>query len=403
MRLTAETLLAAADDHSEDGGLRIHADLEPLGGAGSPTKPAVYSGGTYQHQRRWWGQGDDRRRVDAIVIDNEPSQANRMEQALERLASEVGLPRMLLDLTEAEPLPPHLPRTLSGYRWPHRHADAYLRDALWDGTPFPRTELGKRLAEATADNPAALLEWFPHSLLFGFWQSHMGTGAQSSQAKLARSWRSSVVGIEPGSSDTRQLGLKGDPLNLTLGKAGRVHHDPHDESDWQLAEDGRGPKGRETVKLSEIGHGQVIIAEGGETPPGPAAVSFAAITQTATLSMPDLRRVWVEQGRPNAAARALLGAIGILGHVGAFGGPFSLRSDSDLRPVTTNWTWLGADGDVEVEPLTERAALDLVADTVTAAEEAGLPVGSRWPDEDLILTPAPALANVIRATYPVVD
>jgi CRISPR-associated protein Csb1 len=403
MRLTAETLLAAGDDYSRDGGLRIDTELEPLGGPGSLTKPAIYSGGTYQHQRRWWGDGDDRRRVDAIVIDNEPSQANRMEGALERRASEAGLPRMVLDLTETEPLPPHLPRTLSSYRWPHRHADAYLRDALLDGTPFPRTELGKRLYQATADDPTPLLEWFPHSLLFGFWQSHLGTGAQSSQAKLARSWRSSVVGIEPGSTDTRQLGLKGDPLNLTLGKGGLVHHDPRDQSDWLVAEDGKGPKGRETVKLSEIGHGQVIIAEDGQNTPGPAAVSFEAIAQIATLSLPDLRRVWVAQGRPNAAARALLAAIGILGHVGAFGGPFTLRSDCDLRPTATRWTWLGADGDEDVEPLTEREALELVADTASAAEETGLPVGSRWPDQDLTLTPAPALAEVIRKTYPAVD
>lgn len=400
MRLDSEHLIAAADDHAQEGGIRFHSELEPLGGPGSPTQPAIYEGGVYQLQRRWWGEGDERRRVDASVIDNEPSQANRLELALERCAPEVGLPRMILDLSEAEPLPPHLPRALSCYRWPHRHADAYLRDALLDGTPFPKTELGQRIYQATADAPWSLLEWFPHSLLFGFWQSHLGKGAQASQAKLARSWRSSIVGIEPGSTETPQLGLKGDPLNLTLGKEGSVHHDPHDEADWQLAEDGKAPKGREKAKLSEIGHGQVVIAEGGERRPGPAPVSFAAIEQTATLSMPDLRRVWAAPGRPNATARALLAAIGILGHVSAFGRPFSLRSGCDLRPVSTRWTWLGSDGDHEVTPLSEQEALDLVRDTAHVAEEAGLPVGSGWPDDDLVLTPSPALVKVIRSTYP---
>lgn len=399
MRLDADQLITAADDHAHDGGIRFHTELEPLGGPGSPTQPAIYSGGTYQPQRRWWGEGEDRRKVDAIVLDNEPSQANRMELALERQASEVGLPRMVLDLSEAEPLPPHLPRTISGYRWPHRHADAYLRDALLDGTAFPKTDLGKRIYAATADDPQALLEWFPHSLLFGFWQSHLGKGAQASQAKLARSWRSSIVGIEPGNAETRQLGLKGDPLNLTLGKA-RVHHDPHDETDWEMTEDGKAPNGRENVKLSEIGHGQIVIADDGQNTPGLAPVSFAAIEQTATLSMPDLRRVWITPGRPNATARALLAAIGILGHVSAFGRPFSLRSGCDLRPASTRWTWLGAREDQEITPLSEQEAIDLVRDTASAAEDAGLPVGSQWANEELVLTPSRALTNVIRSTYP---
>ena len=45
-------------------------------------KPAIYAGGVYQHDRRWRGAGEERHLVDAIVIDNVPSQANRLEAAL---------------------------------------------------------------------------------------------------------------------------------------------------------------------------------------------------------------------------------------------------------------------------------------------------------------------------------
>jgi CRISPR-associated protein Csb1 len=401
MQITAERLLAACADTSEDGGVRIWAALEPLGGAGTPVKPAVYAGGKYQIDKRWWGSGDQRKVVSAVVIDNEPSQANRLEATLDDRADQLGLPRLLLDLSEAEPLPPQLPRVLSSFRFPHRHADAYLRDAMLDGTRFKDTDVGKAVFGATADNPVALMQWFPQSLLFGFWQSHLGKGAQASQAKLARSWRSSIVGYNPATTETRQLGLKGDPLNLTLGTEGRVEHDPTDEADWSVLEPkAKADKGRESARLSEIGHGQVIVAEGGDQPPAPAGISFESIEQQATVSIPDLRRVWAGDAQANAAARALLVALGLLAHVGTFGRPFSLRSGCDLRPQETVWTWLGAAGDEQVDPLSTDEAASVLGDCVAAAEAAGLPVGSSWAQEPLTLRPSPELVKVIRSTYP---
>src|SRR5690606_36168385 len=116
---------------------------------------------------------------------------------------------------------------------------------------------------------------------------------------------------------TRQYGLKGDPLNLTLAE-GRVQHHPTDESDWRPLEPKvKADKGYETARLSEIGHGQVPIGEGGsaEQAPSPAGVSFEAVEQTATVSFPDLRRVWVGDAHANATARALLVAMGLVAHV----------------------------------------------------------------------------------------
>ena len=120
------------------------------------------------------GHGADRRPVDVLVIDNEPSQANRLEAALEQRRAELGLPEIVLDLTSVGALPPHLPAQISSFRFPHRNADAYLRDAMLNGTKFLNTEVGAAIFGATADKPEALLQWFPQALLFGFWQSHLG-------------------------------------------------------------------------------------------------------------------------------------------------------------------------------------------------------------------------------------
>ena len=192
--LDAGVLIAACSDESADAGITITSALEPLGGPGSPVKPAGYEGGRFQEDRRWWGTGADRRPVDVLVIDNEPSQANRLEAALEQRRAELGLPEIVLDLTSVEALPPHLPAQISSFRFPHRNADAYLRDAMLDGTKFLTTEVGKAIFSATADKPEALLQWFPQALPFGFWQSHLG---RRSQAELARAWTSEIIGVEP--------------------------------------------------------------------------------------------------------------------------------------------------------------------------------------------------------------
>jgi hypothetical protein len=134
--LDAGALIAAGSDESADAGITIVSVLEPLGGPGSPVKPAGYEGGRFQADRRWWGSGADRRQVDVLVIDNEPSQANRLEAALEQHREELGLPEILLDLTSLGVLPPHLPRQISSFHFPHRNADAYLRDAMLNGTKF---------------------------------------------------------------------------------------------------------------------------------------------------------------------------------------------------------------------------------------------------------------------------
>jgi CRISPR-associated protein Csb1 len=392
MDINADLLVAACADDSDAGGVVINSEIEPLGGPGAPVKPATYAGGCFQLDQRWVGEGDDRSEAQVVVIDNVPSQANRLEAALERLAPKLGIPTVVLDLSSLDPLPPHLPTRLTSFRFPHRQADAYLRDSTLNGTAFAKTEIGSGIFSATADNPFALFQWFPQALLFGFWQSHLGK--KGSQAKLARSWVSEIVGVRPATVETRSLGIKGDPLNLSVDE--KVSFDPDFPLEWTfVAGEKKSGGSKKQESLSEIGHGQVPF--GGDDGPL-SGVSCESIHQRSILSLAGLRRVWCGPPEMNAAGRALIAAIGIAGHVAAFGRPFSLRSGCDLRVTSQRWQWLG-DGDHDVDPLGVDDAIDLVQNCARRAEAAGLPVGSVWQSE-LVLQPSAELAKVIKATYP---
>ena len=214
--ITLKKLLGACADDSFDDGIRIDTDLVPLAGPGGPVKPAVYEGGTYQQDRRWPAP-DDAEPTLVIVIDNVPSQANRLEEAMRRNRASARVPELVLDLSDLSDLPAHLPRRLSSLEFSHRNADAYLRDAKLGGQDFIKTDLGKAIFGATAQKCGPLMAWFPQALLYGFWQSHLGKKRHNT--KHARAWVSEIVGWQPAATDTKVLGLKGDSLNLNTDES----------------------------------------------------------------------------------------------------------------------------------------------------------------------------------------
>lgn len=393
MRIEVDRLIRACADDSRKAGVTVHTILEPIAGPAAPVKPAVYAGGLYQEDERWWGDPPARTRV--IVIDNTPSQANRLEAALEGLRASLGLPDIVLDLSGIETLPSHLPRQLSGFHFPHRHADAYLRDATLDGRSFLATTVGKAILGATADEPMALFQWFPQALLFGYWQSHLGK--KRPQAKLARSWVSEIAGYEPARQGdwTRVLGLKGDPLNLSVDE--QVKFEKEDLlSGWEIVEQSQKTGGRKQGEsLSEIGHGQVPVGA------ALAGVSFRSIEQRATVSFAGLRRIRCRDGEASAAGRALLVALGLVAHVAVFGRAFSLRSGCDLRPIHSRWRWLGTEGEEELEPPSLEEATALFHACRQRAEALGLTEGGGWDREPLVVKPNPSLTRAITATWQV--
>ena len=391
-RIDLAALLAGCADDSFDDGIRIDSHLEPLSGPGGMVKPAVYEGGTYQRDRRWASPADGEP-TQVIVIDNVPSQANRLEEALRRNRDSTPIPEFVLDLSELPHLPAHLPRSLSSLQFPHRNADAYLRDAQLDGQDFLKTEIGQAIFGATAQTCGPLIAWFPQALLYGFWQSHLGKKRQNT--KHARAWVSEIVGWQPASTETRVLGLKGDALNLNTDDV--VTSDPGDRTAWEV---GKGARiaGAKSDKLSEIGHGQVPFM-GNDAPA--AAVSFARVTQRATVSFAQLRRVSLGggSGEADAAARALLVALGLHAHQLAFGRGFALRSGAELRPGSTTVTWLGADGDEPIDLGGVKTTRALLESTREHAASLEVPLDG-WGAPATRLTPKANLSAAIRSTWP---
>ena len=389
--ISLSALLAACADDALDDGIRIDTELVPLGGVGAPVKPAVYASGMFQHDRRWESPRHEEP-AEVIVIDNVPSQANRLEEALRLHRSALSLPEFLLDF-DGLPLPSHLPTRLSSLQFPHRNADAYLRDAMLGNEDFIKSELGQAIFAATAQTCGPLVAWFPQSLLYGFWQSHLGKKRHN--AKHARAWVSEIVGWRPAATETRVQGLKGDPLNLTVDEA--VTSNPDDRSVWNLGKNGDVPGGK-AERLAGIGHGRVPVS--GDAAPG--AVSFARVTQRAMLSLAQLRRVRLGNGAgdaADAALRALLVALGLHAHQLAFGHGFALRSGAELRPGATEAIWLGPDGDVPCALGDPDATSALLQEAEEHAKDAGVPLDG-WGRGPVTLTPNAALSEAIRRSWP---
>ncbi len=389
-------LLAGCADDSFDDGIRIDAELEPLAGAGGPVKPAVYEGGNYQQDRRW-RSAEDPEPTPVIVIDNVPSQANRLEHALRLHRVSMSIPEFRLDLSATMPhLPAHLPKSLSSLEFPHRNADAYLRDSELDGKDFMKTDVGKAIFGATAQACGPLVAWFPQALLYGFWQSHLGKDRQNT--KHARAWVSEIVGWQPASTETKVLGLKGDALNLSTDEP--VTSNPNDRTDWDVGRAGQIEGGKKD-KLSEIGHGQVPFM-GADAPA--AAISFASVTQRATVSFAQLRRIGLGAGDAgaDAAVRALLVALGLHAHQLAFGSGFALRSGADLRPRATTVTWLSGQGDELCDLGGATATAELLGAAREHAKSVDVPLDG-WVPEATALSPKENLRKAIVATWPALD
>ncbi|MDE0625095.1 MAG: type I-U CRISPR-associated protein Cas7 [Acidobacteria bacterium] len=391
-----ETLLNGCADTCFDDGVRIDAQLEPISGPGGPVKPAVYEGGTYQHDKRWASPTDENP-TPVIVIDNVPSQANRLEDALRRHRESTGVPEFVLDLSSIPNLPPHLPKQISSLQFPHRNADAYLRDALLNDQDFLKTDLGLSIFSATASECGPLIAWFPQALIYGFWQSHLGK--KRANTKHARAWVSEIIGWNPAETKTRSMGLKGDPLNLSTDA--EINSNSADRVEWSIGK-GSQVEGGKSDRLSNIGHGQVPFRGEDATA---APVSFARITQRSTVSFAQLRRVSLGPGgtpAADAAGRALLLAMGLCAHAIAFGGGLALRSGAELRTRNSTATWLGAEGDEVCELGGAEALRGLLAEALERAAEVGVPLDG-WGAAPVVLTPKDNLRKAIRETWPDLD
>lgn len=380
-----ERLLAAASLRSTDGAIRISAEYEPIGGPGDTLFPPTVKiketdGAGYLVEPRYMS-GE---KVEVVWLDQPQSQANRCEKALMDAirGGSAYLPHLLMATESAG-----VAVRTTNLDAPHRSRDAYFRDAEdATGVAFDKTEPGRALSKASAEDWSAYLRLVPSDLAYGVWDSHR---KRRIQVKIPRAYKSAMIGIAP------LIGVRGagrvDPLNLaadTVQVSG---------SGWSPVAGTKAPKSAKTARMSEVGHGMIPPSE------GLGGVSVRSVQREASLAMAQLATLRFGDASEEftAAARALVAAIALLGDRLAFAAPaLRLRSGCDLVLVSERVQWVrrGVDGRPQEETLavnTVQDALDLFEIAADRARAAGL----EWSAEPVALKPNASLQQAIDKSF----
>ena len=165
----------------------------------------------------------------------------------------------------------------------------------------------------------------------------------------------------------------------------------NEDGSWKVAAD---PKQKGVVRPSEVNHGSVPFESDN------AGVTIGYAEQVTTLSLICLRRLRfpVGESAPNgaidAAGRTVLAALALCAATIAFEPGMGLRSRCLLWPETPmQWDLLATPGkQPETFALDSAAAKKLLADAITAAEQAGLV----WQKERITLKPSAELVKLVR-------
>jgi CRISPR-associated protein Csb1 len=339
--------------------------------------------------------------VPCVLLDSVPSQANRMELALQEAydGGELKLPVVTVDFSAVEN--PGVPK-ITSLQAPHRIADAILRDSTTsDKKKFRESAIGKELDLLSSAYATPLLKHAPHCLVFGMWDSTGPKGGLG--VKFARAVVSEIIGVNAVGG--KKTSSRIDPLNIRVnsGVLYRVkgggwtlkEADAEKDAKGKAIKLGTNAKSVGEGKPSEANHGNVTpsISDGGFT------IDYAE--QSTVLSLPALRRLRFpakpgEKSRPenDAAARTYLAALGLLGSTLAVESGYDLRSRCVLRAKdAVVWHLLGKPGE-EDKPFTldKAAALKLYADALAAVEKAKLPVELA----EVTLTPSDDLVKLVK-------
>lgn len=354
--------------------------------------PPTYEGGKYATEDRNIGGT----KVPCVLLDSVPSQANRMELALQDAidGGEVKVPVVAVDFTAVDN--PGIPK-ITSLQAPHRIADAILRDSTTtDGkkVKFRESDIGKELDRLSSGFATPLLTYAPHSLVFGMWDSTGPRGGLG--VKFARALISEIIGVNAVGG--RKTSSRIDPLNIRVN-SGKLYEAKG--GGWTLDE-GAAVKEKSKAKLlgkdgkpSEANHGNVTpsISDGGFT------IDYAE--QSTVLSLPALRRLRFpaksgEKSNPegDVAARTYLAALGLLGATLAVEAGYDLRSRCLLKATNAVvWHLLGKPGEAD-KPFTldKAAAIKLYNDALAAVQKAKLPVQL----DEITLTPSADLVTLVK-------
>ncbi len=374
---------------ADDAAIRRRQRLQPAGGAGDKIFPPTYLGAKHVFERRRVG-GEDRW---CALVDSVQSQANRLEEALlGAIASGIPIPHLAVDFSGATHL--HSPiGTITSLDAPHRIYDAILRDSLLDGTEFPKSPLGHRLALARPSDAAALLEASPSALVFGAWNSTQEGGGLG--AKFPRALVSEIIAINVPVEDVpnprgaptevrtsaRRTGSRIDPL----GTSKKVQIFKGDSAQWGL--DKKAIPNAKLAKASEINHGNI-----------PPTISELGITcdyleQVSVISFAGLRRLGFGGGARDEAGRAYLAALALLAVCELDRAGYALRSRCDLVCEGRQpFELIAADGAGSTLSLPLEAVRDLYRAAFAAAQAAGF----RLDGAPVTLKPQDKLVEIVR-------
>ena len=366
---------------------RCVTDYQPAGGPGDKVFPPTYEGGKYATEERIDPATGEKK--PCVLLDSVQSQANRMELALleARRAGKVTLPLIVTTFDQPELFKKFEVTSLEA---PHRAADALFRDSRLNGEMFRKSDKGRILDVADVRNATGLFGLCPTALVFGLWDSTGPRGGLG--AKFQRALVSEIVGYDavPGVKTESRI----DPAQIALG-AGPLYErraETDDSPNWTLDEQKGKGKFKKTGRPSEAVHGNVTpaISDGGFT--------ISKATQTTVLSLATLRRLRFpledaadSNHETDLVARTALVALGLA--AGALA-----RCDVDLRSrchlfaeSESAWELVDRSGTPPTEfALSLDAALQLLADAIEKAKNAGLP----WEDR-IELTPSAELVELV--------
>lgn len=352
--------------------------------------PPTYEGGKYATETRRIGGAE----IPCVLLDSVPSQANRMELALQDAweGGEIELPVVSADFAAINN--PGIPK-ITSFQAPHRIADAILRDSFLGKSKFRQSDIGKNLDLLSGGYATPLLKHAPHCLVFGMWDSTGPRGGLG--VKFARAVVSEIIGVNavPGKKTSSRI----DPLNIRV-QAGVLYKT---KDDWTLdeklavKEKGKAVKLGKDGKPSEANHGNVTPTATENA--GGFTIDYAE--QSTVLSLPALRRLRFpaktgERSKPETdlAARTYLAALGLLGATLAVDAGYDLRSRCILSATNAvEWHLLGKPGEAD-QPfaLDKSAAIQLYKDALAGVTNAKLPIELK----ELVLTPSDDLVSLVK-------
>jgi CRISPR-associated protein Csb1 len=404
-KLSLEDLREAVSGNAA--AFRCRRRLQPAGGEGDKVFPPTFAGAVYAVEQRRVRREESGpfETATCVLLDSVPSQANRIELALQEAldAGRIKIPVMEVDFTEHQPTGDVAADKSNGrliedvgkvtsLQVPHRLADAILRDSEFKGVAFRTSEKGKALNCASPANATPIFALCPTALVFGMWDS---TGPKGGLGpKFERALVSEIVGVGAEVGDLLR-GVRRDPLEIRAAvKVVKATDGSYSVADPSSANGAIPPSG---VNHSSVPFPKVRDRKTDDNLYSGVTIDYAE--QTTTLSLICLRRLrFPVDGKtdPKAdlVARTVLAALGLCGAALAFEGGVGLRSRCLLWPSEPmEWELLARPGETPQKySLTADEAVVLLKEAITSLDQTKLP----WKTEPITLEPSTELLNLVR-------